>query len=75
MGLFDEWATEEINHEQIEVDQEEGTVTVQYGKEQSASQTAQASVQSALLAGILARLEAQNDLMERQNELLKKLAE
>jgi len=82
MGLFDNATSEQIHRDQVQVDEREGAIDVNYGQDQSGSSRAQNQIQNTLLAELIfstrrqnALLEEQNELLERQNQLLKERSE
>jgi hypothetical protein len=82
MGLFDSATSEQIHRDQVQVDEREGAINVDYGQDQSVNSKVQNQVQNTLLAELIfsnrrqnALLEEQNELLERQNQLLEERSE
>jgi hypothetical protein len=61
--LFDNATSEDVHLEQVEIDTDDGIVTIHYGQGQSVSGKVQNQLRTTLLARILVTLEEQNELL------------
>ena len=72
MGLFDNATSEQIHRDQVQVDDGEGTIDVDYGQDQSANAMVQSQISNTLLTELIFSTQRQNELLEEQNELLER---
>jgi len=72
MGLFDNATSEQIHRDQVQVDEREVAIDVDYGQDQSVNSKVQNQVQNTLLAELIFSTRRQSELLERQNQLLER---
>jgi hypothetical protein len=72
MGFFDNATSEQIHRDQVQVNEREGAIDVDYGQDQSVNSKVQNQVQNTLLAELIFSTHRQSELLERQNQLLER---